>query len=73
MKENTKAKCEFCDSEAFKTNGKSELICENRANTGNCKGTQKQYSKTENAPAKQRRNALCNCGSGKKSKKCCNS
>jgi preprotein translocase subunit SecA len=62
-------KCQFCGEKAFKTNGKSELICENRANTGRCEGA-KPVTKEELGGVKVGRNEQCPCGSGKKFKKC---
>lgn len=64
---NKVATCEFCESPAFKSNGKSELICENRANTGSCEGFKPRVVSNQT----QRRNEVCSCGSGKKYKKCC--
>lgn len=36
------AQCQFCGETAFKTNGKSELICESRAYSGQCKQDKEQ-------------------------------
>ncbi len=64
--------CDFCNKDVFKSNGKSELECENRANTGSCEGLKPlQYSQTHNGLIKQGRNEKCQCGSGKKHKYCC--
>ncbi len=60
-------KCQFCNKIAFKTNGKSEYECENRANYGDCDGLKPHF----NEKPKQKRNSLCNCNSGKKAKYCC--
>lgn len=59
--------CKFCDEIAYKSNGKSELICRNRAETGKCEGHLPYVHKKQ----PQQRNDLCECGSGKKFKKCC--
>lgn len=61
--------CEFCNDIGFKTNGKAQLICESRANTGKCKTENKDIPLQ--ITSKQQRNNLCSCGSGKKYKKCC--
>lgn len=58
--------CQFCGGEAFKTNGNSELICESRAYTGQCKKDKEQLK--SDTPS---RNQPCPCGSGKKYKRCC--
>lgn len=58
--------CQFCGDIAFKTNGKSELICESRTYSGQCK-KEKQEAKAD----KPSRNQPCPCGSGKKYKRCC--
>ena len=60
-------KCDFCEKPALKSNGKSELECENRANTGSCKGLEP----IRHEKPLQNRNEKCNCGSGKKFKHCC--
>lgn len=59
--------CQFCNKPAFKSNGNSELICENRANFGDCNGLRPLIIHNK----EQRRNELCRCGSGKKYKFCC--
>ncbi len=42
-------KCDFCNSPAFKSNGWSELECENRANSGSCLGFKPlKYSNSDN-------------------------
>lgn len=58
--------CQFCGAPAYKTNGKSELICESRAYSGQCK-KDKQPLQSDKIP----RNQPCPCGSGKKYKHCC--
>ena len=77
-------KCQFCDESAFKTNGKSELICLSRANTGKCskewkenpvQNTTADYIGHKNIIKKNTKNellySLCSCNSGKKYKFCC--
>lgn len=67
-----KATCEFCHREAFKTNGNSELICENRANSGRCEGYVSIKHETKSKYGRKvGRNETCPCGSGAKYKKCC--
>lgn len=64
--------CNFCGTIAFKSNGKGELECERRADTGSCTGyVPLKYSQTHNGLIKQGRNEKCQCGSGKKHKLCC--
>lgn len=58
--------CQFCSDIAFKTNGKSELICESRAYSG-----QRKKDKEQSKSDKPSRNQPCPCGSGKKYKRCC--
>lgn len=67
MKEIQNHRCDFCQEPAFKTNGKSELECYNRANTGSCEGAKPYVHQKQ----PQQRNDLCACGSGKKYKHCC--
>jgi hypothetical protein len=63
--------CKYCDKPSFKTNGKSELICYNRANTGECETSPSYKSpNTIIGQSKQPRNESCKCGSGKKTKHC---
>lgn len=54
--------CEIPNKPIYKYGGKSEPICEDCANF---KGPPIKVEKV------QGRNELCNCGSGKKFKKCC--
>lgn len=58
--------CKYCDKPVYKTNGKSEPICYNRAHTGSC-----EPIKPRRVIQTIRRNDRCPCGSGKKFKKCC--
>lgn len=58
--------CQFCGDPAYKTNGNSELICEIRAYSGQCK-KDKRPAVSEKIP----RNQQCPCRSGKKYKHCC--
>jgi hypothetical protein len=58
--------CKYCKSLAYKTNGRAEPICYNRAHTGKCEGNKPRSVKT--VPG---RNEPCSCGSGKKYKYCC--
>ncbi len=60
--------CEYCLRPEFKTNGKAESICENRAMYGNCEGRKGEPVTVQKLPG---RNEKCGCGSGKKFKHCC--
>lgn len=60
-------RCKYCGRVAYKTNGRGENICFNRAYTGSCTGNHPRVRSTP----KIGRNAACPCGSGKKYKKCC--
>ncbi|MGH2622051.1 MAG: SEC-C metal-binding domain-containing protein [Sphingobacterium sp.] len=66
MEEKISGRCEYCGSVSYKTNGKSENICYNKANYGDCKGLVPRT-----VEPKTGRNQLCPCGSGIKYKKCC--
>jgi len=59
-------KCKYCEGPAYKTNGKAELICRNRAYYGSCEGLVPRKAEKQ-----QGRNEKCNCGSGVKFKNCC--
>jgi len=59
--------CRFCGKEAYKTDGRGFLICENMAATNKCEG----HNPPKYIKQLQQRNDLCSCGSGKKFKKCC--
>lgn len=66
MEEKLSGQCEYCGGVSYKTNGKSESICYNKAMYGDCKGVTPRRV----AP-KIGRNQPCPCGSGVKYKKCC--
>ncbi len=59
--------CKYCDQPAYKTNGKAETICYNRAFTGSCEKPNLEIRIAD----KVGRNEPCPCGSGLKYKKCC--
>lgn len=59
--------CDFCKKPALKTDGNSNYVCENRANSGRCEG----FEPLKHEKKLQQNNELCNCGSNKKFKNCC--
>lgn len=58
--------CEFCNKPAYKSNSKSELICENRAYRGSCDAL-----KPIRVDKKPGNNDPCYCGKPLKYKHCC--
>jgi uncharacterized protein YchJ len=63
--------CKYCGNIAYKTNGKSELICYDRAVYGECEQELMKQEPIVNEGKKVGRNDKCPCGSGKKFKRCC--
>lgn len=59
-------KCNFCDNIAVTQDSKGRGFCEN------CLHTARHTTLSRNGKKKVRRNDPCQCGSGKKNKKCCN-
>lgn len=70
--------CKFCGQPAYKTNGKAELICVNRAETGDCNDSSwaKDLPHNCGGPPPQKKkpgNSICRHEKKiKHCKKCCN-
>lgn len=64
--------CKYCSNIAFKSDGNGDLICYNRANTGDCEIQPPTQTINHNSffRVKKIGNEPCICGSGKKSKNC---
>jgi len=63
--------CNYCSQPSFKTNGNGELICYNRANTGDCDSIPPIKTTNHNSffGVKKKGNEPCSCGK-KKIKHC---
>jgi len=62
--------CFICGKEGFKSDGKSRMWCESCLNEATTITQTEGWSKHK-IEAKQGRNEVCDCGSGRKYKKCC--